>query len=211
METSTHQPQSTAPTRTTGWSGRDPLSIVAVLVGALFLAAVAAIGIAGAADGEPRVGATSDQSGASAPTGDQSTATTSATGILAAIATATDAHAGVPVSVEAKRDAWLVELEEADGRETTVRVEGDKAKVTKAETDDDAGQTSGLDRASVEAALAAALAKASGTVVGVSADDDSVGDTYSVDVQTGGRGDVTEVELNGDFQVTKAESDLNDD
>ena len=59
--------------------------------------------------------------------------------------------------------------------------------------------------------MAAALATVDGTVVAISADDDSLRDAYSVDVLTAESADVVEVELDRDFKVTHTESDRADD
>ncbi len=130
--------------------------------------------------------------------------------IVGVISLASGVETGVPVSVESTGTSWLVELERSDGTETTVRVEGDSAKLVESERDNEAGQPNGLDRSNVEGAMKAALAEVEGTVVAISADDDSIGDAYSVDVLTANTSELVEVELDSDFKVTLTENESND-
>jgi hypothetical protein len=191
----------------------DRLGVIGVIAGVLLLIGlvVAAVVVAAEERGVDPASVVNlrDDDGKGLQAGDVGPVTSN--DVLAVLSAATDAAGGVPVSAETDGTKWLVELEQADGTEVTVRTQGDSVTVTESEQDDEPGQQTGLDRRNVEAAMAAAVAKVDGTVVAISADDDSIRDAYSVDVLTSGKSGVVEVELDRNFRVTHTESDPEED
>lgn len=213
METKSTQTASEPSEAPVPRTAMDRLGIIGVIAGVFILIGLvaAAIAVANEERGGDQASVVNlrDDDGKGLQPSDVGTVTTS--DVLAALSTATDAEDGVPVSAETDGTNWLVELEQADGTEVTISIQGDSVTVTESERDDEPGQKAGLDRRSVEAAMAAALATVDGTVVAISADDDSLRDAYSVDVLTAESADVVEVELDRDFKVTHTESDRADD
>lgn len=195
---------------------RRRVPVVAAAAAALVVAALAGAGIALAVndndddDLDPvNVTATDGASGSTGATESDSASTVDVdvADFWQTIETASAAAEGVPVSIETNGRAWLVEFEQANGTETTVRVENGEAKAVETDRDDDRGQIEGLTRDNLESAIAAALAEVDGTPLAVSIDDDSIDDAFSVEVLRAGSRQVVEVDLDRDFRVTDTETD----
>ncbi|MFJ4223408.1 hypothetical protein [Microbacterium sp. NPDC089695] len=116
---------------------------------------------------------------------------------------------GEVTSIDAKRDgAWEVEVVDATGRETEVRVtaDGDASVVSVDEgDDDDTTPAFALDEATIRALVAAALDEADGLITDLDADDDASG-PYDVRVVSDDRRSI-EIELGADFAVVGTDGD----
>jgi hypothetical protein len=119
---------------------------------------------------------------------------------------------GTPTSMEAHRNgSWSVDLESANGDETTVLVASDGGasvvRTDKADADDanDPAPAGTLNDKTLAAVAAAALAEVDGLIVDVDIDDNR-SEAYSVQVLAQD-GTETEIDLSTDFAVTQVDVD----
>jgi len=137
---------------------------------------------------------------------------TDAAALSAILASAGNESSGTPTSMEAHRNgSWSVDLEAANGDETTVLVAADgSASVVRTEAADsddanDPAPIGKLTRPNLAAAVEAALDRTKGVILEIDVDDNPA-EAYSVQVRTD-RGTEIEIDLDADFAVTKVDVD----
>jgi hypothetical protein len=225
-ETPETQTLSTQPERTTFWRRKPTLWIAAGLGAAALLVGGIGVGSAMAGDDDddrPAATGTADVSDDVDDADDQQPAAepAPASGAYGAkdaaalsdvLAAARTEAKGTPTSMEANRNgSWSVDLERANGDETTVLVTSDgSASVVRteaAEADDanDPAPAGTLDDKSLAAVVKAALAESAGVIVDVGVDDNP-SEAYSVQVLAKD-GTEVELDLSTDFTVTQVDRD----
>lgn len=114
---------------------------------------------------------------------------------------------GEVTSIDAKRDGtWEVQLVGANGSETEVRVDADRAAtVVSTEQDDDPAPTLTLDEATIRALVDAALAEADGMITDLDVDSDDVS-PYDASVLTSDRRSI-DIDFDADFAVVGTDID----
>ncbi|MCW2841763.1 MAG: hypothetical protein JWR55_3246 [Aeromicrobium sp.] len=130
---------------------------------------------------------------------------------LSRVLTAATAEAeGAPSSLEAHRNgAWSVDLEQANGDETTVLIDADGSasvvRTERADADDanDPAPAGRLTQENLVALVDAAFAEAKGVVTEVDLGDNRA-EVYSVQMLTAA-GAETEIDLDGSFDVTQVD------
>lgn len=193
------------------WIGGGAVLAAVVLAGGGVAVGAA---IADDDDDRARVGQIAEEGGAAQRAVDYtSVGAASAADVLDAVAAAATVADGEPVSIDARRDGgWNVEVGDASGDETDVRVTVDgSASVTSTDPADadDTAPAGTLDAATIDALISAALAETDGRVVDLDVDDNATA-PYDVTVLAAD-GTTTEISFDNEATVIATDRDHVDD
>jgi hypothetical protein len=213
--TDTHeiQTQPTPPERTSSWRSHPARWIAGGAAAAALLVGGIGLGSAMADDEDDDriVGSNAVTDAADADDADADEASghgaKDAAALVTVLTAATAEVEGRPTSIEARRDGtWSVDVEKANGDETTVLIGADGAatvaRTEQAETDDanDPAPAGQLTEENLTAVVEAALAEAKGVITEIDLGDEPA-EAYSVQVLTPA-GDEVEIDVSSSFEAT---------